>query len=140
MWFWFLFEVDKCLHDSPSVYNCARRGQDNFASAAITPSIWPRLAPLALYDLAALAQPLSDVSRAQGLLLGRMVDMRLATRTQASPAALTDDVINTSEIEGEHLDAQSRYAPPSHVAWASTSAPSPLKVGLPVTHDQTLNK
>ena len=59
------------------------------------------------YDLAALAGPLSDVSRAQGLLLGRLADVGMTLRDQASLAALTEDVIKTSEIEGERLDAES---------------------------------
>ena len=56
------------------------------------------------YDLGALAAPLSAVSRAQGLLLGRLTDAGLGARDEASLAALTDDVIKTSEIEGESLD------------------------------------
>jgi Fic family protein len=59
------------------------------------------------YDLAALASPLAQVSHAQGLLLGRLTDIGLGLRDQASLAALTDDVIKTSEIEGEHLNAAS---------------------------------
>ena len=59
------------------------------------------------YDLAALAGPLADVSRAQGLLLGRLADVGMALRDQASLAALTDDVIKTSEIEGEPLNLES---------------------------------
>lgn len=59
------------------------------------------------YDLASLAGPLADVSRAQGLLLGRLADVGMALRDQASLAALTEDVIKTSEIEGERLDAES---------------------------------
>lgn len=59
------------------------------------------------YDLAALASPLAQVSQAQGLLLGRLTDIGLGLRDQASLAALTDDVIKTSEIEGEHLNAAS---------------------------------
>ncbi len=59
------------------------------------------------YDLAALAEPLSRVSRAQGLLLGRLADVGLGLRDEASLAALTDDVLKTSEIEGEHLNAAS---------------------------------
>jgi Fic family protein len=56
------------------------------------------------YELAALAEPLARVSRAQGLLLGRLADVGMALRDQASLAALTEDVVKTSEIEGEHLD------------------------------------
>lgn len=40
------------------------------------------------YDLAILARPLAEVSRAQGLLLGRLADVGAATRDQASLLAL----------------------------------------------------
>lgn len=59
------------------------------------------------YDLAALAWPLAEVSRAQGLLMGRLADVGMALRDQASLAALTDDVVKTSEIEGEQLNVES---------------------------------
>jgi Fic family protein len=59
------------------------------------------------HDLAALVQPLAEVSRAQGLLLGRLSDVGMTLRDQASLAALTEDVLKTSEIEGEQLDAAS---------------------------------
>ena len=63
--------------------------------------------PIWRYDLAALSQPLAEVSRAQGLLLGRLVDVATGLRDQASLAALTDDVMKTSAIEGELLNLQS---------------------------------
>ncbi len=59
------------------------------------------------FDLATLAGPMAEVSRAQGLLLGRMADAGMPLRDQASLAALTEDVVKTSEIEGEHLDVES---------------------------------
>ncbi len=59
------------------------------------------------FDLAALAQPLADVSRAQGFLMGRLADVGVALRDQASLSALTEDVIKTSEIEGEQLNVES---------------------------------
>ena len=59
------------------------------------------------YDLAALARPLADVSRAQGLLMGRLADVGMALRDQASLSALTEDVVKTSEIEGEQLNVES---------------------------------
>lgn len=59
------------------------------------------------YDLVALAQRLSDVSQAQGRLLGRLSSVGLALREQASLLTLTEDVLKTSEIEGEHLNADS---------------------------------
>lgn len=58
------------------------------------------------YDLAALAPSLADVSRAQGLLLGRLADVGLPLRDQASLATLTRDVLKSSEIEGEHLNEE----------------------------------
>ncbi|SAK49531.1 filamentation induced by cAMP protein, Fic [Caballeronia ptereochthonis] len=58
-------------------------------------------------DMTRLAGPLADVSRAQGLLLGRLADASMALRNQASLAALTEDVVKTSEIEGERMDAAS---------------------------------
>ena len=59
------------------------------------------------FDLAVLAQPLAEVSRAQGLLMGRLADVGMALRDQASLAALTEDVVKTSEIEGEKLNVES---------------------------------
>ena len=59
------------------------------------------------YDLLALTGPLTEVSRAQGVLLGRLADAGLALRDQASLAALTEDVVKTSEIEGEVLNVES---------------------------------
>lgn len=59
------------------------------------------------YDLAALATPMAEVSRVHGLLLGRMHDVGMLLCDQVSLAALTDDVVKTSEIEGESLNVQS---------------------------------
>ena len=59
------------------------------------------------YDLSALTGPLTEVSRAQGVLLGRLADAGMALRDQASLAALTEDVVKTSEIEGEVLNVES---------------------------------
>jgi Fic family protein len=55
------------------------------------------------FDLAALVDPMVAVSRAQGRLMGRLVDVGMGLRDQANLAALTEDVIKTSEIEGEQL-------------------------------------
>ncbi|KVH62821.1 cell filamentation protein Fic [Burkholderia sp. MSMB1072] len=59
------------------------------------------------FDLPTLATPLADVSRAQGMLAGRLADLGLALRDEASLAALTDDVVKTSAIEGENLNVAS---------------------------------
>ena len=59
------------------------------------------------YDLASLARSMANVSRAQGLMHGRLADVGLALREQANLSALTEDVVKTSEIEGELLDVNS---------------------------------
>ena len=56
------------------------------------------------FDSAALAEPLAQVHRAQGLLMGRMAALGLAQRDQATLQALTQEVITTSAIEGEQLN------------------------------------
>ena len=60
---------------------------------------WPSLS----YDAASLALPLAEVHRAQGQLVGRMAELGLAQREQATLQVLTQEVIKTSEIEGEQL-------------------------------------
>lgn len=65
--------------------------------------VWPKWR----YDLSAIADQLTAVSHAQGLLMGRLADVGLAVRDQASIATLTDEVVKTSEIEGEVLNADS---------------------------------
>ena len=60
---------------------------------------WPNL----IYDAAALAAPLAQVHRAQGQLSGRMAELGMAQREQATLQVLTQEVIKTSEIEGERL-------------------------------------
>ena len=66
-------------------------------------SDWPNWC----FDLAALAESMAEVSRAQGLLIGRLADVGMALRDQASLIALTEDVVKTSEIEGEQLNVES---------------------------------
>ena len=56
------------------------------------------------FDVAALAAPLAQVHRAQGHLAGRMAELGLAQRDQATLQALTQEVITTSAIEGESLN------------------------------------
>lgn len=61
---------------------------------------WPHW----VYDHQQLAPLLAQVHRAQGHLLGRMHDLGLDLRDQASVRILTEDVLKTSEIEGEKLN------------------------------------
>lgn len=63
--------------------------------------------PACRYDLIRLAAPLAQTSLVQGLLVGRLADVGANLQSQASLVALTDDVLKTSEIEGERLSADS---------------------------------
>jgi Fic family protein len=53
-----------------------------------------------------LATPLAAVSRKQGRLLGHMSALGFTLRAEASLRSLTEEVIKSSEIEGEHLDRE----------------------------------
>lgn len=61
---------------------------------------WPHW----VYDHVRLAARLAEVHLAQGHLLGRLHDLGFDLRAQASLRILTDDVLKTSEIEGEKLN------------------------------------
>ncbi len=63
---------------------------------------WPKWR----YDGTRLAGQLAKVHHAQGLLIGRMRDLGLGLRDQANLRVLTEDVVKTSEIEGERLDPE----------------------------------
>ena len=85
-----------------------KEGSNLRMNSGETPYIWQSPEwPHWRYELSALAQSLTKVSRAQGLLLGRLADLGLALRDEASLATLTEDVLKTSEIEGEVLNAAS---------------------------------
>jgi len=56
------------------------------------------------FDATALAPALAQVHRAQGHLAGRMAELGLAQRDQATLQALTQEVVTTSAIEGEALN------------------------------------
>src|ERR1700754_437485 len=62
---------------------------------------WPALT----WDSAHLATLLGQVSREQGRLLGRMQDLGFEMRREAQLSTLTEDVVRSSEIEGEKLDS-----------------------------------
>lgn len=61
---------------------------------------WPRWR----LDLGRLAPLLARAHQAQGRLHGRMQHLDMAPRAQATLRVLTEDVLKTSEIEGEHLN------------------------------------
>lgn len=50
---------------------------------------------------------MTAVSSAQGLLLDRLSDVGLGLREETRLAALTEEVVQTSSIEGETLDVAS---------------------------------
>ncbi len=60
---------------------------------------WPQFR----WDIVTLAAPLADVRHRQGRLIGRMEAMGLALRQEANFGALTEEIIQTSAIEGERL-------------------------------------
>ncbi len=51
-----------------------------------------------------LLKPLSEVRLAQGKLLGQMQMLGFSLKNEAFLETLTQDIVKTSEIEGEHLD------------------------------------
>ena len=61
--------------------------------------------PAFRWDEQRLARPLADLRHEQGRLLGRMEALGFAHREEAVLQTLTQDVLKTSEIEGETLDA-----------------------------------
>jgi Fic family protein len=63
---------------------------------------WPDLH----WDAAKLAVPLAEVRHLQGQLIGRMQALGFQLRAEAALQTLTQDVVKTSEIEGENLDTQ----------------------------------
>jgi len=72
------------------------------------PYIWQRSDwPHWVYDHKRLAPLLAQIHMAQGHLLGRMHDLGLNVRDQATLRVLTEDVLKTSEIEGEKLNPDS---------------------------------
>lgn len=64
-------------------------------------SDWPHFA----WNRDAIAEPLAAVSRRQGRLIGRMEGLGFKLREEAVLRTLTQDVLKSSEIEGEILDA-----------------------------------
>jgi len=59
--------------------------------------------PVLQWDDHALAKQLAHVSREQGRLLGKMEELGFELRNEAHLRTLTEDVVKSSEIEGEKL-------------------------------------
>jgi len=62
---------------------------------------WPRFH----WNRERLAEPLADVRHRQGRLIGRMEALGFNLRQEAMLQTVTADVVKSSEIEGERLDA-----------------------------------
>ncbi len=62
--------------------------------------------PECCWNQTSLAGLLAEVRHLQGRLLGRMEALGFDLREEATLQTLTQDVVKTSEIEGEILDAQ----------------------------------
>lgn len=60
--------------------------------------------PAFRWDRSALTEFLADVRHRQGWLVGRMEALGFPLKSEAMLATLTEDVLKTSEIEGELLD------------------------------------
>src|SRR5260370_27319771 len=63
---------------------------------------WPRFH----WNTERIAKPLADVRHRQGRLVGHMEALGFNLRQEAVLQTLTADVIKSSEIEGEKLDAE----------------------------------
>ena len=61
---------------------------------------WPEF----VWDSEALAAPLAAVRHKQGRHLGKMEALGFDLRTEANLSALTEEVVKSSAIEGEHLN------------------------------------
>lgn len=64
---------------------------------------WPRFT----WDAATLLAPLAEARHKQGQLLGQMKRLGFELQLEAELRATVDDVVKTSEIEGETLDLES---------------------------------
>jgi len=71
------------------------------------PYIWERSDwPDLRWDAHALSSVLAEVSREQGRLLGKMEGLGFELRSEAHLRALTEEVVRSSEIEGERLERE----------------------------------
>lgn len=84
---------------------------------------WPELT----WDNSALLPLLANIRHRQGRLIGRMEGLGFRLRAEAQLSTLTQDVVKSSEIEGERLDAdevRSSIASRLGLEYAGTSVPS----------------
>jgi Fic family protein len=82
---------------------------------------WPHL----VWDQARLAQPLATVRHRQGRLIGRMQALGFPLREEAVLSTLTEDVLKSSEIEGEVLDKDQVRSSIARRLGIAAGAPTP---------------
>jgi hypothetical protein len=55
------------------------------------------------YDEAALLRPLSELHKAQGMLLGKVTSLDLSLKTEAQAVVLVEEAVRTAESRGRRL-------------------------------------
>src|ERR1700683_3918827 len=86
---------------------------------------WPRFS----WNEKGLSEKLAAVRNRQGRLTGRMETLGFKLRAEAHLQSVTEEVIKSSEIEGEVLN-RDQVAHRSRVASASTLVPSLLPIAM----------
>ncbi len=79
------------------------------------------------YNIASLTEPLAAVSHSQAKLLARLVDLSVAFRDKFSISALSEEVINTSAIEGEAFNIASVRPAVAHRVQAKIRGLTPVE-------------
>jgi hypothetical protein len=90
---------------------------ERYAGRLIELSDWPKFQ----WDEGRLTTPLAAARHLQGRLVGQMEALGFKVREEAVLRTLTEDVLKSSEIEGEKLDAD-QVPRQSHAGSESTSA------------------
>ena len=100
---------------------------------------WPRFG----WDDAALTSALANVRHLQGRHLGTVEALGFDVRTETSVATLTDEVVRSSAIEGEHLDpGEVRSSIARRLGLETASLPDPgedVEGAVAMTLDATSN-
>ena len=83
---------------------------------------WPRFR----WSDEEIAKELSEVRHRQGLLIGQMKGLGFRLQKEAVLSTLTEEVLKSSEIEGEILDRGQVARPsPADWGWMSPACPPP---------------
>ena len=78
---------------------------------------WPRFH----WNREKLAEPLASVRHRQGRLIGHMEALGFKLQQEAVLQTLTADVLKSSEIEGEKLDAEQVRRSPGASGWTAAN-------------------